>query len=113
MWVGMKNKTPKTIADLKINWIFCKGEGNTRIENSEVFSQFRKLNPDICDLVIKRGCYKFHFKSREYTVYSLPIESLASFITYLNYLIWEDSSKDVKLKKFQRVSDTKYILHAA
>lgn len=109
----MKNKTPKTIADLNINWTFCKGEGSIRIEESEVFSQFRKLNPDICDLVIKRDCYTIKYKNEDYILHSLDKESLASFITYLNYLIWEDSSKDVKLKKFQRVSDTEYILHAA
>lgn len=108
----MKNKTPKTIADLKINWTFCKGEGNVRIENSEVFSQFRKLNPDICDLVIKRDCYTIKYNNEDYVIYSLDTESLASFITYLNYLIWEDSGKDAKINKFQRISDTKYILHA-
>ena len=108
----MKNKTPKTIADLKINWTFCKDEGNIRIEETEVFSQFRKLNPDICDLVIKRDCYTIKYKNEDYILHSLDKESLSSFITYLNYLIWKDSSKDAKLKKFQRVSDTEYILHA-
>lgn len=112
MWAGMKNKTPKTIADLKINWTFCKVEVDSW-ENFEVLSQFRKLNPDICDLVIKQDYYIITYKNEDYILHSLDKESLASFITYLNYLIWEDSSKDVKLKKFQRVSDTEYILYAS
>lgn len=107
----MKNKTPKTIADLNINWTFYKGEGSIPIEESKVFSQFRETNPTICDLVIKRNCYSLTYQNEEFIIYSLPDESLASFITYLNYLVWDFCTTDFKLSHFERISDTKYIIH--
>ena len=107
----MKKKTPKTIADLKINWTICKGEGNTPIPESKVFAQFRELNPKICDIVIKQNCYTIIHAGKYFVIYSTDQESVCSFITYLNYLIWEFFEESIKLKKFVRVSDTEYILY--
>ncbi len=107
----MKNKTPKTIADLYINWTFCKGEGSIPIKECKVYSQFRELNSTICNLVIKQNCYSITYQNEEFIIYSQPDESLASFITYLNYLVWDFSTTDFKLSRFERISDTKYIIH--
>ncbi len=107
----MKTKSFKTIADLDINWTFCKGEGSIPIPESKVFSQFRELNPSISDLVIKRDSYTISYDDEEFVITSLNSESLASFITFLNYLVWDLFKKDIKLRKFERVSDTEYIIH--
>ena len=107
----MKNKTPKTIADLNINWTFCKGHGSIPIPESKAYFQFRKLNPSICDLRIKQNTYTIKYKTTSFTINPLINESLASFITYLNYLVWSYVGKSFKLRKFERISDTEYIIH--
>ena len=107
----MKTKTPKIIADLDINWTFCEGEGSIPIRECKVFFKFVELNPTICNLVIKRNCYSITYQNEEFIIYSQPDESLASFITYLNYLVWDFSATDFKLSHFERIFDTKYIIH--
>lgn len=107
----MKNKIPKTIADLDINWTFCEGEGYIPIEESKVFSQFRKLNPLIWNLIIKSNRYLVKYNDMEFVNYSQPGKSLAFFITYFNYVIWKCLKTDFKLSHFERISDTEYIIH--
>ena len=107
----MKKKISNTIADLKINWTFCKGEGNTPIPESKVFFLFQELNSSIYDLVIKKDRYLIRYQNEEFIIDSLISESLCSFMTYLNWLVWDSFEKTFKLKKFVRVSDTEYILY--
>ena len=107
----MKKKTPKTIADLKINWTFCKSEVNTPIPESKVFFLFQELNSSIYNLVIKKDRYVIKYQNEEFVIHSLHNESVCSFMTYLNWLIWNSFEKTFKLKKFVRVSDTEYIIY--
>lgn len=107
----MKKKTPKTIADLKINWTFCKGEGNTPIPESKVFFLFQELNSSIYDLIIKKDRYVVKYQNEEFVIHSLDNESVCSFMSYLNWLVWDSFEKTFKLKKFVRVSDTEYVLY--
>ena len=55
----MKNNNPKTIADLKFNWIFDLEYKTVE----ETKAQFEKLNPNLVKYKIKSGKYKFICKA--------------------------------------------------
>ncbi len=61
-----KNK-PKTIADLKINWIFNR---ITRGDSSlKIIDDFNTKNPSLVNYKIKKGEYSFLFKGAEFSHY--------------------------------------------
>ena len=99
----MNNKTPKTIADLKINWTFSE-----RFNNIELFNQ---TNPSICSLKLKPDMYWFYFENKQFCCHSFGYESLAKFFSFLNICVLYQFRKSIKLDKFERISDTEYILH--
>lgn len=96
-------KTPKTIADLDINWTFH--EGYATREN------FSNLNPSIKELKVKPNNYTFIFNDSEFRCASYDYEPLSRFFVFLNQSFWCSVRKEIKLNKFERVSDTKYIIH--
>ena len=97
-----KPKTPRTIADLKINWVF--GE-----EHSQEL--FQKLNPKISNLVIKSEQYSFKFENTAFLATSNLGECLASYMTYVSLQFSFFVKKTVKLISFEKVSETEYIIH--
>lgn len=99
----MTHKTPKTIADLKINWTFSE-----RFNNIELF---RQINPSICNLKLKPNAYWFWFEKQQFCCHSFGYESLATFFSFMNICVLYQFHKSIKLNKFERISDTEYILH--
>jgi len=55
----MKNKTPKTIADLDINWTFDY-ELESGFNTQKKIDLFKNLNPEIANLVMKSNKNVFH-----------------------------------------------------
>lgn len=96
-------KTPKTIADLDIVWTFH--------ESYATRENFSKLNPSIKELKVKPNEYTFVFNDSEFRCASYNYERLSTFFVFLNQSFWCSFRKEIKLDKFERISDTKYIIH--
>lgn len=121
----MKKKTPKTIADLNITWTFYEDKGYHQdpamlvhticaINKTESYCQFRNCNPDLVDLVVSPNSnYIFVFKNKQFRCGSYDFETLGEYFVHLNQAFWMTFHfhKEVNLEKFERVSDTKYIIH--
>lgn len=106
----MKKKTPKTIADLDINWTFCEDNG-VLPNKTKQYKLFQELNPQISKLVIRSDQYEFCFNNKTFHAGSYNSESLAEYIVYVNYCFWSEFKKPIKLSRFERISDTEYIIH--
>ena len=104
-------KKPKTIADLKIIWTFIEDEGNITICNTLTYKLFKELNPNIHALTIKPDSYIIRFRNQDYDVMSYNSESLAGYMTYLNYIIWSKFEESIILDRFEQISLRIYILH--
>ena len=97
-------KTPKTIADLDIVWTFH--------ESYSTYEDFNLLNPLIKGLKIKpSNNYTFVFNDIEFRCASYDYERLSTFFVFLNQSFWCSFRKEIKLHKFERISDIKYIIH--
>jgi hypothetical protein len=108
----MKNK-PKTIADLKFNWIF-----NLNFKTiEELKTQFEKLNPNILRYKIKSGDYKFIYSNDHIMWFHVTSsEPLSNLIDCLNYTLYlnlrqSENAKPLKLLKFELISETEFKLH--
>lgn len=101
-------KSPASIADLNINWTFCKDDGSLACIDSESCKLFRQLNPDISNLIVIPNQYWLVFDNKEILAGSYGRESLAEYMSYINYSFWTMIGRSIKLKKFVRISDTKF-----
>ena len=108
----MKNKTPKTIADLDINWTFKNPEDSWNFDT--LLYEFRQNNSEIHKLVITPNSnYTFSFENKEFRCGSYGFESLGEYFVHLNQAFWFKFRKEVKIRKFESiyVSNAKYIIH--
>lgn len=106
----------KTIADLDINWIF--GLYNSAYNNIEVakktkqYINFCNMNPEIHGLIIKPNRdYHFSYFNRIFKCGSYDSETLGEYFVHLDFAFWIKFKTTIKLSKFERVSDMKYIIH--
>ena len=104
-------KKPKTIADLKIIWTFIEGEGSIAICESLAYNLFQELNPKIYTLTIKSDNYKLRFRNQYMDVGSYNSESLAEYMVYMNYVVWNNFKESIVLDQFEQVSPQVFILH--
>ena len=114
----MKTKTPKTIADLDINWTF-----DSKLENLESCSNtslaktnlFQSMNPSLTEIKMKQDCNLFYLSEKTQKLCATPLynEPLAEYISYLNLRIFDQfpETTPFKLDYFERISDTEYIIH--
>lgn len=112
----MKNKTPKTIADLKINWTFDSKLDNPlyiSFNKDNKMKLFKELNPILSNFSLKNNPNVFHLFGTVIEATALHKESLAEYISYLNCLISDyfPEMAPFKLSRFERISDTEYIIH--
>lgn len=108
----MKNKTPKTIADLDINWTFKNPEGSWNFDT--LLHEFQQNNSEISKLVVTPNSnYTFVFENKEFRCGSYGFESLDEYFVHLNQAFWFKFRKEVKIRKFENiyVSNAKYIIH--
>lgn len=109
----MTHKTTKTIADLNINWTFFDGDywTNTIVETNG-YRKFCELNPEIHKIKITPNSnYTFIFENKQFRCGSYDFETLGEYFVHLNQAFWFKFKKQINLKKFERISDTKYIIH--
>lgn len=110
----MTHKTTKTIADLKINWTFYhdKEYADDPVNKTKSYCQFRGSNPELVNLVVTPNSnYIFVFKNKQFRCGSYDFETLGEYFVHLNQAFWTTFHKEVNLEKFEKVSDTKYIIH--
>lgn len=111
----MKNKTPKTIADLDINWTFGPKFHTGMVDNRKLkIELFHKLNPKLSNMTMKYCTNVFHvLGTNDVMATACHNESLASYISFLTFLFQCQFSEMLpfKLEKFERISDMEYIIH--
>lgn len=110
----MTHITTKTIADLNITWTFYEDKGYHQYPSNktESYCQFRNCNPNLVDLVVSPNSnYIFVFKNKQFRCGSYDSETLGEYFVHLNQAFWMTFHKEVNLEKFERVSDTKFIIH--
>ncbi len=109
----MTHKTTKTIADLDIDWTFHNPIFDTNwVKETKQYKDFCELNPKIHNLAITPNYnYEFHFGNEIFKCGSYSYETLGEYFFHVNQAFWFKFRKEVKLKKFERISDTKYIIH--
>jgi len=115
----MKKKQPKnakTIADLKIVWNFDY-DPNESVSDRQC--RFERLNPDLVHLKIKCGNYVFlsnaeslQFYFEDYYGVNLDSVSIASFIEVITWKFHFGLLKNVKLDRFELVSENTFRVHS-
>lgn len=107
----MKNKTPKTIADLDINWTF-DSELESGFNTQKKIDLFKELNPEISNLVMKSNRNIVHCLGSRFYATALFGELLSEYMSYLNLKICcRFTNLKFKLSHFERISDTEYVIH--
>ncbi len=114
----MKTKTPKTIADLDINWTFDSKLERLEENRDKILAKtqlFQLLNPLLNEIKMKQDCNLFHLSGKSLTFCATPLynEPLAEYISYLNLRMMDTFPEltQFKLTRFERISDTEYIIH--
>ena len=108
----MKSKTkPQTIADLKINWTF-----EQNVCSPEVIEKFKKLNPSLNSIRIKKGSYKFVFNDLTYFVHSYKgafedNTSLSAFFDDINYFVVCSCYGNFELDCIKLLADKSFRIH--
>lgn len=100
----------KTIADLKINWIFDFDYYGRVIE------LFRKENPSICDLKIIKNLYEFKIRNLKIEVQSDDNDTLSNLIWKIDHQVFslqEDCQlpKYLILDRFELTAENKFTIH--
>ncbi len=103
-----KNK-PKTIADLTINWTFVGYENDSIYDKEE---RFENQNKSLLKYKIKYGEYKFLVNDDHFIIYGASVlESLKSFIEYVNYKLSYLITLPKKLVRFELVEENTFRIH--
>ena len=112
-----KPKTPRTIADLKINWTFEHDESKGPYFDQE---RFQELNPELQHIKVKHDFYYFLIGKETVTVscdgyYGTFDKTSQPLFNFIEALTWslKDILKHQKLDRFELISENTFRIHTS